>query len=81
MSNIWRWLASNKNCPALTSYNGQTVTAMSTQRTGSVDEKRRLKALDDYHILDTGPESQFDDIAALAANICETPMAAYYVDR
>lgn len=49
---------------------------MSTQRTGSVDEKMRLKALDDYHILDTGPESQFDDIAALAASICETPMAA-----
>ncbi|MEV4347589.1 GAF domain-containing sensor histidine kinase [Actinoplanes sp. NPDC049596] len=39
-------------------------------------EQERLDALRDYHVLDTGPESDFDDIARLAAQLCRTPMAA-----
>ena len=35
----------------------------------------RLAALDGYKVLDTAPETGFDDIAALAAHICETPVA------
>lgn len=38
-----------------------------------VDE--RLKALEEYQILDTPPEQDFDDIVALAAQICEVPVA------
>lgn len=39
------------------------------------DERIRLEALESFHILDTGPEPQFDDLAKLAASVCETPMA------
>lgn len=39
------------------------------------DETRRLRALQECHILDTHPEPVFDNIAALAASICQTPMA------
>jgi len=35
----------------------------------------RRTALDAYHILDTPPEHAFDEIAALAADLCETPIA------
>jgi PAS domain S-box-containing protein len=38
-------------------------------------EHRRLKALDSYRILDTEPEATFDDLTALAAQICEAPVA------
>jgi two-component system cell cycle sensor histidine kinase/response regulator CckA len=38
-------------------------------------EQERLAALRDYAILDTPPELEFDDIAGLAAQICETPIA------
>jgi signal transduction histidine kinase len=41
-----------------------------------VAEQRRLSALRHYRVLDTAPESDFDDIAALAAQLCGTPMAA-----
>lgn len=48
----------------------------------SVDEQdragrneRRLKALQEYDILDTPRERDFDDIATLAAEICATPIA------
>lgn len=37
------------------------------------NEDLRLEALRRYRILDSGPESQFDDVAALAANICGAP--------
>lgn len=44
--------------------------------TSDVNEKERIRALGKkYHILDTAPEPQFDDLAALAASICDTPMA------
>lgn len=39
------------------------------------DEELRLNALRSYGILDTPPESSFDDLTALAALICETPIA------
>lgn len=39
------------------------------------NEQRRLQVLHDHAILDTPPEQEFDDIAKLAAEICETPIA------
>jgi transcriptional regulator with GAF, ATPase, and Fis domain len=39
------------------------------------DEHARLDALRGYAILDTPPESGFDDLARLASEICGTPMA------
>ncbi|MEH1835102.1 MAG: sensor domain-containing diguanylate cyclase [Nostoc sp.] len=39
------------------------------------NEAQRLKALADYNILDTLPEQAFDDLTALAAYICKTPIA------
>jgi hypothetical protein len=38
-------------------------------------ERARLAALHRYPILDTLPERDFDALAALAAQICGTPMA------
>lgn len=39
------------------------------------NEKRRLKVLWQYEILDTVPEEVFDDLTDLAARICGAPMA------
>lgn len=39
------------------------------------DEKQRLAAVKSYHLLDTLPERDFDNITALTANICDTPIA------
>jgi GAF domain-containing protein len=39
------------------------------------NEAQRLAALRDYHILDTAAEQTYDDITALAAYICEVPIA------
>jgi GAF domain-containing protein len=39
------------------------------------DEGQRLVALEGYHILDTPPEENFDSITALAAHVCDTPVA------
>jgi GAF domain-containing protein len=39
------------------------------------NEAERLAALKEYHILDTGTEQSYDDITALAAHICEVPIA------
>ncbi|MDM9644863.1 HWE histidine kinase domain-containing protein [Rhizobium sp. S163] len=38
-------------------------------------ELRRLQALDEYAILDTPNEKDFDDVARLASDICGTPIA------
>ena len=40
------------------------------------DEAIRQFELDQYGILDTPDEPEFDDVVALAASICETPIAA-----
>jgi PAS domain S-box-containing protein len=46
------------------------------------NEDERLHALARYDILDTGPEGEFDDVALLAAAICETPVAMIsFIDR
>lgn len=39
------------------------------------NEAERLKALNDYEILDTLPEKNYDDLAAIAAYICGTPIS------
>ncbi|MCC5656009.1 PAS domain S-box protein [Nostoc sp. XA010] len=39
------------------------------------DESQRLEVLNQYQILDTPPEEIFDELAQLAANFCETPIA------
>lgn len=45
-------------------------------------EKQRLKALASYKILDSREEKSYDDITALIAKLCETPIAAVsLVDR
>lgn len=39
------------------------------------NEQERLSILHSYHILDTLPEKDFDDIVTIAAEICKTPMS------
>ncbi|MCA9694168.1 MAG: GAF domain-containing sensor histidine kinase [Nannocystaceae bacterium] len=39
------------------------------------DEPRRLAALRRHELLDTPPEASFDEITALASELCETPIA------
>lgn len=39
------------------------------------DESDRIAALRSYGILDTEPEKPFDELVALAARVCEAPMA------
>ena len=39
------------------------------------DEAERLQALRRFDILDSEPEQSFDDLAALAAHICDAPIA------
>jgi two-component system cell cycle sensor histidine kinase/response regulator CckA len=41
----------------------------------SPDEARRLEALRHYNVLDTPPERALDDLTALAAHICDVPVA------
>ena len=40
-----------------------------------VNEQERLVALKEYDILDTMPESEFDDITRMASAICHTPVS------
>ncbi len=42
----------------------------------SESEHKRLESLKSFRILDTLPEQEFDDLALLASQICETPIAA-----
>lgn len=49
--------------------------APTSPSSGSWDEAERLRALLRYDILDTPRERDFDDIAAMAAEICDTPIA------
>ncbi|HOX58394.1 MAG TPA: GAF domain-containing protein [Candidatus Paceibacterota bacterium] len=39
------------------------------------NEKQRLAALREYQILDSGTEQAYDDITALAAYVCDVPIA------
>ena len=39
------------------------------------DEPQRMRALHEYSILDTQPEPVYDDIAHVAAGVCDTPIA------
>ncbi|MEO5761537.1 MAG: diguanylate cyclase, partial [Vicinamibacteria bacterium] len=39
------------------------------------NEAERLAVLNEYGLLDTPPEAVFDDVAALAARLCQTPIA------
>ncbi|MEP0849502.1 MULTISPECIES: sensor histidine kinase [Cyanophyceae] len=39
------------------------------------NEEERLKELNQYKVIDTPPEEAFDDLTALAAHICGTPIA------
>lgn len=41
----------------------------------SQEEARRLRVLEDYKILDTQDESDFDEITKLASEICNTPIS------
>ena len=52
---------------------------MSTQAADDrsvADETERLLALESFTILDTPPEPAFDDLTALAADLCGAPMSA-----
>jgi len=40
-----------------------------------IREEERLKELESYSIMDTMPESDFDDLTAIAAAICGTPIS------
>lgn len=39
------------------------------------NEAERLKALESYHIVDSLPETEYDDITKIASIICNTPIA------
>jgi len=48
---------------------------MATTLPKPLKERERLAALASYRILDTAPEQSYDDITAVAAQICGTPIA------
>ncbi len=48
---------------------------MTAIATPPLDEATRQRALDGYHVLDSLPDSAFDDIVQLAATLCGTPTA------
>lgn len=42
-------------------------------------EKKRIEVINAYHLLDTLPEKDFDNITALAANVCNVPISVISV--
>ena len=44
--------------------------------TDTDEEDRRLKALAEYRILGTEPESCYDDITQIAARTCQVPISS-----
>ena len=51
-------------------------------RSPLADENRRINVLESYHILDSLPEADYDAIAQLAAQICQTPVSLIsFVDK
>src|SRR5687767_11759201 len=53
----------------------QPSTALDCASSATWSEPERLAAPERYAILDTDREPSFDDIAALAADICDAPIA------
>src|SRR5437763_15809244 len=49
---------------------------MTPTGTSHLAQSERVQALRRYHVLDTPPEPQFDDLAALAAQVSGFPIAA-----
>lgn len=54
---------------------GSGAVHISTPANRSLDERKREQALIDLEILDTPAESGFDDLVALASEICATPIS------
>jgi signal transduction histidine kinase len=53
-----------------------------TQTIDSLVEEARLAVLDDYQVLDSAPEEDFDQLVSLAAKLCDAPIALVsLVDR
>lgn len=60
----------------MNAFEGQAEGAVPCRSQGrDWDEAKRLSALDSYKILDTPPERDFDEVAELAAQLCEAPIA------
>lgn len=59
-----------------------TMTPCAAEPYGSHNEELRLAALASYQILDTPPETAFDEITEIAALICNAPIAVInFIDR
>lgn len=50
-------------------------TAAPASRDRALGERQRLEILRRFDILDTPPEREFDDLVALAADLCDTPVS------
>ena len=48
---------------------------MPTSASSAVKEKHRIKVLRQYAVLDSPPEQEFDELAAIAAHVCGAPIA------
>lgn len=55
--------------------NSYLAKSMNSGSSSHLDEQKRLAALVRYRVMDSVRESGFDDLAALAAEICGTPIA------
>lgn len=54
------------------------MTATTCEQTPlSPDEHERQRALDELSLVDTPPEDAFDDVVALASELCDTPIALF----